>query len=65
VYFSEVIVRAFYGRAPVPAPITCAHGSSPVTALMLAALLATAALSVVLGLWPDAVIGLIATRVLP
>lgn len=65
VYFIEVIVRAFYGRPPAHASITCAHGSSPVTALMLAALLATAALSVILGIWPDAAIGLIVSRVLP
>ncbi len=65
VYFAEVVVRAFYGRAAVHAPITCAHGNSPVTALMLAALLATAALSVVLGLRPHAAIDLITTRVLP
>jgi multicomponent Na+:H+ antiporter subunit D len=65
VYFIEIIVRAFYGRPSANAPITCAHGSSPVTALMLAALLATAALSVILGIWPDTVISLIVGRVLP
>jgi len=65
VYFIEVIVRAFYGRPSANAPITCAHGNSPVTALMLAALLATAALSVILGIWPDTVINLIVNRVLP
>jgi multicomponent Na+:H+ antiporter subunit D len=64
-YFIEVIVRAFYGRPSTNAPITCAHGSSPVTAFMLAALLATAALSVILGIWPDTVISLIVGRVLP
>jgi multicomponent Na+:H+ antiporter subunit D len=65
VYFIEIIVRAFYGRPSAAAPITCAHGSSPVTTLMMAALLTTAALSVILGLWPHAVIDLIALRVLP
>jgi len=65
VYFIEIIVRAFYGRPSAHAPITCAHGTSPVTALMLAALLATAAISVGLGLWPHALIDLIVTRVLP
>jgi len=65
VYFMEIIVRAFFGRPSANAPITCAHGSSPVTALMLFALLTTAAISVVLGMWPQAAIDLITTRVLP
>lgn len=65
VYFGEVVVRAFYGRPPANAPITCAHGRSPVMTLMLAALLATAVLSVALGVWPHTVIDLIAAQVLP
>ena len=66
VYFIEIIVRAFYGRASQGAPlITCARGRSPVLMLMMAPLLATAVLSAILGIWPDAAIELIATRVLP
>jgi len=66
VYFIEVIVRAFYGRPPGGAPvITCARGRSPVLMLMMVPLLATAALSVVLGIWPDAAVNLIVNRILP
>jgi len=65
VYFGEVVVRAFYGRPPASAPITCARGRSTVLVLMLVSLLVTSALSVALGIWPHAVIDLIAARVLP
>ena len=66
VYFIEVIVRAFYGRPPEGTLlITCARGRSPVLMLMMVPLLATAALSVILGIWPDAAIDLIVNRVLP
>jgi multicomponent Na+:H+ antiporter subunit D len=66
VYFIEVIVRAFYGRSSGGAPvITCARGRSPVLMFMMVPLLATAVLSVLLGLWPDAAIGLIVNRILP
>ena len=66
VYFIEVIVRAFYGRPPEGTSlITCARGRSPVLMLMMVPLLATAALSVILGIWPDAAIDLIVNRVLP
>jgi multicomponent Na+:H+ antiporter subunit D len=66
VYFIEVIVRAFYSRPPGGnLAITCARGSSSVLALMLVPLLATAMISVLLGLWPDAVLNLVVCRVLP
>ncbi len=66
VYFIEIIVRAFYGRPPSGSPvITCARGRSPVLMLMMVPLLVTAALSVVLGIWPDAAINLIISRILP
>jgi multicomponent Na+:H+ antiporter subunit D len=66
VYFIEIIVRAFYGRPPSGSPvITCARGRSPVLMLMMVPLLATAALSVVMGIWPDVAINLIVSRILP
>ena len=66
VYFIEIIVRAFYGRPPGGSPvITCARGRSPVLMLMMVPLLATAALSFILGIWPDAAVNLIVNRILP